>query len=157
MKKLFLGSLNAATYGYIGFALIIWVLNYFQIDISAILDWLKVPADFFGATGLVFLSGKSSYQIIKYVLTKLETRTAKLIGDNQKLVLAFTVILKEVLDKTSMGVEFNTAVKSRLDLVLEFEKILAIKNMSSLLIDDDVKIQLKNFIASLELMNNETI
>jgi len=151
MKKIILGSLNVATYGYIGFALIIWVLNYFQIDISTILDWLNVPADFFGATGLVALSGKSSYQIIKYVLTKLETRTAKLIGDNQKLVL------KEVLEKTALGVEFNTAVKSRLDLVLEFEKILAIKNQSSLLITDDVKEQLALFIKSLELIKNETI
>ncbi len=157
MKKIFLGTLNAATYGYIGFALILWLLNYFQIDIKPILEWIGVPADFFGATGLVALSGKSTYQITKYILTKLETRTAKLIGDNQKTVLAFTYLLKDVMANTALGVEANKQVQIRLDKILEFEKILAIKNETSLLLDDNVKEQLKAFIKSLELMNNETV
>ena len=157
MKKIILGTLNVATYGYIGFALILWVLNYFQIDITSILDSLGVPVDFFGATGLVALSGKSTYQIIKYVLTKLETRTARLIGDNQKTILAFTYLLKDVMANTALGVEANKEVQKRLDLILEFEKILANKNQSSLLIEDEVKEQLKDFIKSLELMKNETV
>jgi len=57
--------LRGATFGYVIFAVGLWALDYFQIDISPLTEWLGLPADFLGATGIASGVGLTIYQVLR--------------------------------------------------------------------------------------------
>jgi hypothetical protein len=157
MKKLILGTLNFATYGYIIFAIILWAFNQFGIDLLGMLQAMGLPPDFFGATGLVALTGKSAYHVVKTILVKMETRATKLYQENQTLILTFTGLLREVLQAVLKDKEVNHEISNKLSMILEFEKILATKNTQSSILSDEVKEQLQTWIDKLTVLSHETV
>jgi len=160
MKKLILNATNYATYGYIIAAILVWLADYFQIDLTALFEATGLPADFFGTTGLVALGGKTTYTIARYILTKVETRTSELYRQFTEGMGMVGQHIERLNGKEQVNGDLLRLVETSLLKVMEFEKILANKNLQSEILDDATKDKLRtwlNDIESLKAQINENL
>lgn len=157
--------LKGATFGYVMFAVGIWALDYFQIDITPLIEWIGLPADFLGATGIASGIGLTVYQVLRTAQLSLANNTSQAVGVVNTTVLSVLSKMENIQaenqvqsDTTSkMLKETNTMLKS----VIEFEKLLAEKNKQSRLLNDESKAELDKWIKKVEIrlreIENETL
>lgn len=163
--KLVQSVLKGATFGYVMFAVGIWALDYFQIDITPLIGWLGLPADFLGATGIASGIGLTVYQVLRTAQLTLANNTTQAVGTVNTTVLGVLSKMENIQadsalqsEKTEkMLKETNTMLKS----VIEFEKLLAEKNKQSRLLNDESKAELDKWIKKVEIrlreIENETL
>lgn len=163
--KLVQSVLKGATFGYVMFAVGIWALDYFQIDIDPLIGWLGLPADFLGATGIASGIGLTVYQVLRTAQLTLANNTTQAVGTVNTTVLGVLSKMENIQadsalqsEKTEkMLKETNTMLKS----VIEFEKLLAEKNKQSRLLNDESKAELDKWIKKVEIrlreIENETL
>lgn len=157
--------LKGATFGYVMFAVGIWALDYFQIDIEPLIGWLGLPADFLGATGIASGIGLTVYQVLRTAQLSLANNTSQAVSVVNTTVLSVLSKMENIQaesqvqsDTTAkMLKETNTMLKS----VIEFEKLLAEKNKQSRLLNDESKAELDKWIKKVEIrlreIENETL
>lgn len=157
--------LKGATFGYVMFAVGIWALDYFQIDITPLIEWIGLPADFLGATGIASGIGLTVYQVLRTAQLSMTNDTQQAVGTvNQTVVSVLSKMANMqadsqiATDKTAKALrETNTMLKS----IIEFEKLLAEKNKQSRLLNDDSKHDLDVWIKKVEIrlreIENETL
>lgn len=163
--KLVQTALKGATFGYVMFAVGIWALDYFQIDITPLIEWIGLPADFLGATGIASGIGLTVYQVLRTAQLSMTNDTQQAVGTvNQTVVSVLSKMANMqadsqiATDKTAKALrETNTMLKS----IIEFEKLLAEKNKQSRLLNDDSKHDLDVWIKKVEIrlreIENETL
>jgi hypothetical protein len=148
IKALFSGLSNFAIYGYTAFGLIVWVLNQFGIDALSILAHSTVQAEFYGVTGGLIGIAKTAQILIRTVLTKIETRTSATYT-SLLLVVKSLLISMETLNTGELENSTQlTNITNVLKKIIEFDTILAEKNLSSVILTDDQILKLENFIQS---------
>jgi len=143
MKKLFNSVTNVLIWGYAGFGMVMYVCNYFNVDILGILANLNVPPEFLGSTAFIAGGGKTVQVIIRWALSKFETRNAALYGMFLVALENVLKLLAEVKDgEITNSDKTNQAIKL-LSTQMNFLMILADKNKQSVILDDDVKAQIE--------------
>lgn len=157
--------LKGATFGYVMFAVAIWALDYFQIDVTPFVDWLGLPPDFLGATGIASGIGLTVYQVLRTAQLSLQQNT-------QQAVTTVNTTVLSVLDKmTTIQAESSISNKTAeqqikkanvlLASIIEFEKLLAEKNKQSRLLSDESKHELDVWLQKTEIrlreLDNESL
>lgn len=146
---------------YIIFAVSLWALDFFEIDITPLIDWLGLPADFLGATGIAGGIGLTSYQVIRTAQIGLQATTQ----DTVKTVNESILGMFSRIDTTNANNEKLERKVNELSVlmqsIIEFETLLAEKNKQSRLLNDDSKAELEAWIQKTQLrlraLQDETI
>lgn len=157
--------LKGATFGYVMFAVGIWALDYFQIDITPLIGWLGLPPDFLGATGIASGIGLTVYQVLRTAQLSLANNTQQAVGTVNQTVVSVLSKMENIqaesqiaTDKTAKALKETNAM---LQSIIEFEKLLAEKNKQSRLLSDESKHDLDKWIKKVEIrlreIENETL
>lgn len=163
--KLVQTALKGATFAYVMFAVGIWALDYFQIDMTPFIDWLGLPANFLGATGIASGVGLTVYQVLRTTQLSLATNTQQAVGTVNTTVLSVLKRLENIEAdhqvKSDLTVKRLQETNALLTSIIEFEKLLAEKNKQSRLLNDESKYELDKWIKKVELrlreIENETL
>ena len=151
--------LRGATFSYVIFAVGIWALDYFQIDITPFIGWLGLPADFLGATGIASGVGLTVYQVLKTAQLSLNNTTQQAVGSVNQTVVSvlerMTLLQAEARLKDKQTSQALNKANVLLESILEFEKLLAEKNKSSRLLNEDSKHELDVWIKKTEIRLDE--
>ena len=140
---------------YVMFAVSMWALDYFQIDITPLIGWLGLPADFLGATGIAGGVGLTTFQVIRTAQLGLQTtsqNSVKIV--NESLLGMINQVNETNANNAKLERKLNE-LSVLMHSIIEFEKLLAEKNKSSRLLNDDSKAQLDKWIQSTELRIKE--
>jgi hypothetical protein len=151
--------LRGATFGYVIFAVGLWALDYFQIDISPLTAWLGLPADFLGATGIASGVGLTIYQVLRTTQLTLNNTTQQAVGTVNQTVISvldkMTTIQAEAQLKDQHTSQALNRANVLLESIVEFEKLLAEKNKQSRLLNDDSKHELDVWIKKTQIKLDE--
>lgn len=151
--------LKGATFSYVIFAVGIWALDYFQIDITPFIGWLGLPANFLGATGIASGVGLTVYQVLRTTQLTLTNTTQQAVGDVNKTVISvlerMTLLQAEARLKDKQTGEALAKANVLLESIVEFEKLLAQKNKQSRLLNDESKHELDVWIKKTEIRLDE--
>lgn len=130
--------------------IILWVLNYFHVDITSITDALGIEADLIGglsATGLLALASTS---YVKSAQLTMVTKVTKIINDAMAFMIEIKVVIEnlqsELLKLQSnqfLTTEQQNVSNALLAEILKFDKLLATKNLDSELLSDSQKADIK--------------
>jgi hypothetical protein len=136
---------------YIIVAVSLWAMDFLEVDVTPLIDWLGLPADFLGATGIAGGIGFTSYQVIRTAQIGLQTTTQNSVKTvNESLLGVFDKLditnAQEVKLERKIN-ELTTLVQT----VLEFNQLLAEKNKQSRLLNDESKAELDAWIKKTEL------
>ena len=140
---------------YVMFAVSMWALDYFQIDITPLIGWLGLPADFLGATGIAGGVGLTTFQVIRTAQLGLQTtsqNSVKIV--NESLLGMINQVNETNANNAKLERKLNE-LSVLMHSIIEFDKLLAEKNKSSRLLNDDSKAQLDKWIQSTELRIKE--
>lgn len=152
MSKLFTKLSNFAIWGYTAFGLIVWVFNQFGVDILAIIEHSTVNAGFYGTTGGLIGIAKTAQIVVKTILTKYETRMSAQHKTYLETIATLLKSMEGILENQSVDKNLLSDVIQRLNLVINFETILAEKNLQSVILTDEQILQLENFIKQSEVI-----
>lgn len=136
---------------YIIVAVSLWALDFLDVDVTPLIGWLGLPADFLGATGIAGGIGFTSYQVIRTAQIGLQTtsqNTAKTV--NETLLGVFSRLDVTNAQEVKLERKVNE-LTSLVQSVLEFEKLLAEKNKHSRLLNDESKAELDAWIRKTDL------
>lgn len=140
---------------YIIFAVTLWGLDYLAIDITPLIEWSGLPADFLGATGIASGIGLTTFQVIRTAQIGLQAtsqQAVKTVNETALGLIARIAELEEGNKKTKKTVDkANTLLQS----IIEFEKLLAEKNKSSRLLNDQSKAELDRWIRKTDVAIRE--
>jgi len=130
--------------------IILWVLNYFHVDITSITDALGIHPDLIGglsATGLLALASTS---YVKSAQLTMVTKVTKIINDAMAFMIEIKVVIEnlqsELLKLQSnqfLTTEQQNVSNALLAEILKFDKLLATKNLDSELLSDSQKADIK--------------
>ena len=140
---------------YVMFAVSMWALDYFQIDITPLIGWLGLPADFLGATGIAGGVGLTTFQVIRTAQLGLQTTSQNSVKIVNESLLG---MINQVNETNANNAKLERKLNELTVLmhsIIEFDKLLAEKNKSSRLLNDDSKAQLDKWIQSTELRIKE--
>ena len=140
---------------YVMFAVSMWALDYFQVDITPLIEWLGLPADFLGATGIAGGIGLTTFQVIRTAQLGLQSTSQNAVKTVNESLLG---MISQVDQTNANNAKLERKLKELTVLmhsVIEFEKLLAEKNKSSRLLNDDSKAQLDKWIQTTELRIKE--
>jgi len=140
---------------YIILAVGLWALDYLDVDITPLIQWSGLPADFLGATGIASGVGLTTYQVIRTAQLGLQTtsqQAAKTVNETALGLIAKVTELTTQNNKTQKQLNNTTAL---LESIIEFEKLLAEKNKNSRLLNDESKKQLDTWIRKTEVIVRE--
>jgi hypothetical protein len=141
--------------GYIIFAVTLWALDYFTIDISPLIEWSGLPADFLGATGIAGGVGLTTYQVIRTAQIGLQATSQNAVKTvNESLLGMISQVDQTNANNAKLERKLNE-LSTLMQSVIEFNKLLAEKNKSSRLLNDESKQQLDDWIAKTELRIKE--
>jgi hypothetical protein len=147
---------------YIIFAVGLWGLDYLDIDITPLIEWSGLPADFLGATGIASGIGLTTYQVIRTAQLGLQTTSQQAVKTVSETTLGLVNKLGEIKNdnqQTQAQIQQtqNQLVKTTalLESIIEFEKLLAEKNKNSRLLNDESKQQLDKWIRKTEVIVRE--
>jgi len=152
MKKLFTTLTNMAIYGYAGFGAIVWVFNQFGVDVLAIIEHSSVNAAFYGTTGGLLGIAKISQVVIRTVLTKYETRVTAQQQTFLQSIAKVLDVMENIMTEQGTDQAYLSTIMKQLNLQIGFNKILADKNLKSVILDDNQRQGLEDFIAQSELI-----
>lgn len=151
--------LRGATFGYVIFAVGLWALDYFQIDISPLTQWVGLPPDFLGATGIASGVGLTIYQVLRTTQLTLNNTTQQAVGTVNQTVISvldkMTTIQAEAQLKDQHTSQALNRANVLLESIVEFEKLLAEKNKQSRLLNDDSKHELDVWIKKTQIKLDE--
>jgi len=153
---------------YIIFAVTLWGLDYLDVDITPLIEWLGLPADFLGATGIASGIGLTTYQVIRTAQLGLQTTSQQAVKTVNETTLGLVNKILEIKtdnQNTQAQIQKNQDQLVRttklLESIIEFEKLLAEKNKNSRLLNDDSKKELERWIKKTEVivreLNNENL
>ena len=153
---------------YIIFAVTLWGLDYLDADITPLIEWLGLPADFLGATGIASGIGLTTYQVIRTAQLGLQTTSQQAVKTVNETTLGLVNKILEIKtdnQNTQAQIQKNQYQLVRttklLESIIEFEKLLAEKNKNSRLLNDDSKKELERWIKKTEVivreLNNENL
>lgn len=153
---------------YIIFAVTLWGLDYLDADITPLIEWLGLPADFLGATGIASGIGLTTYQVIRTAQLGLQTTSQQAVKTVNETTLGLVNKILEIKtdnQNTQAQIQKNQDQLVRttklLESIIEFEKLLAEKNKNSRLLNDDSKKELERWIKKTEVivreLNNENL
>jgi hypothetical protein len=136
---------------YIIVAVSLWAMDFLEVDVTPLIDWLGLPANFLGATGIAGGIGFTSYQVIRTAQIGLQATTQNSVKTvNESLLGVFDKLditnAQEVKLERKIN-ELTTLVQT----VLEFNQLLAEKNKQSRLLNDESKAELDAWIKKTEL------
>lgn len=157
--------LKTATVGYVVFAMVVWALDYFQIDVTPIIEWLGLPPDFLGATGIASGIGLTVYQVLRTAQLSLQQNTQQAVSNVNTTVLGvlekMTTIQADTQVRNQTTEQQLKKANALLYSIIEFEKLLAEKNKQSRLLSDESKHELDVWVKTTELrlreLDNETV
>jgi hypothetical protein len=135
---------------YIIVAVSLWSLDFLEIDVTPWIEWLGLPADFLGATGIAGGIGLTSYQVIRTAQIGLQTttqNTAKTV--NESLIGVFNRLDVTNAQEAKLERKLNE-LTTLVHSIIEFEKLLAEKNKNSKLLTDESKNELTQWIRNTE-------
>lgn len=137
---------------YIIFAVSLWALDFFEIDVTPLIDWLGLPADFLGATGIAGGIGLTSYQVIRTAQIGLQSTTQSTVKTvNDSLLGVFNKL--DGVSANEQKLERKIAELSvLLQSVIEFNQLLAEKNKQSRLLNEESKAELDAWIKKTQLV-----
>lgn len=140
---------------YVMFAVSMWALDYFQVDITPLIEWLGLPADFLGATGIAGGIGLTTFQVIRTAQIGLQSTSQNAVKTvNESLLGMISQVDQTNANNAKLERKLNE-LTVLMHSVIEFEKLLAEKNKSSRLLNDESKAQLDKWIQSTELRIKE--
>jgi len=163
--KLVQKTLKGATFLYVIFAVGVWALDYFEIDVQPFVEWAGLPADFLGATGIASGIGLTVYQILRTAQLTLQSHTQQAVGTVSQSVITLLSKVENLEASHTLNtestkkllVESNVLLKS----IIEFEKLLAEKNKTSRLLNEESKKELNKWIKKVDIrlreIHNETL
>jgi hypothetical protein len=165
MIKLVQKTLKGATFAYVIFAVGIWALDYFQIDVAPFVEWAGLPADFLGATGIASGIGLTVYQVLRTAQLTLANNTNTAVSTVNKSLLSVLTKMETIQAESQLSTEQTKKMLSETNVmlksVIEFEKLLAEKNKSSRLLNEESKAELDKWIKKVEIrlreIHNETV
>jgi hypothetical protein len=140
---------------YVIFAVTLWSLDYFQIDIEPLIGWLGLPADFLGATGIAGGVGLTTFQVIRTAQLGLQTtsqNSVKIV--NESLLGMINQVNQTNANNAKLERKLNE-LSVLMHSIIEFDKLLAEKNKSSRLLNDESKAHLDKWIQTTELRIKE--
>lgn len=140
---------------YVMFAVTLWALDYFQIDIEPLIGWLGLPADFLGATGIAGGVGLTTFQVIRTAQLGLQAtsqNSVKIV--NESLLGMISQVNQTNANNAKLERKLNE-LSVLMHSIIEFDKLLAEKNKSSRLLNDESKAHLDKWIQSTELRIKE--
>lgn len=152
MSKLFMKLSNFAIWGYTAFGLLVWVFNQFGVDILAIIEHSTVNAGFYGTTGGLIGIAKTAQIVVKTILTKYETRMSAQHKTYLETIETLLNVMESIAQGQSVDKDLLNNVIQRLNLVLNFETILAEKNLQSVILTDEQRVALEQFIKQSEVI-----
>lgn len=152
MSKLFMKLSNFAIWGYTAFGLLVWVFNQFGVDILAIIEHSTVNAGFYGTTGGLIGIAKTAQIVVKTILTKYETRMSAQHKTYLETIETLLNVMESIAQGQSVDKDLLNNVIGRLNLVLNFETILAEKNLQSVILTDEQRVALEQFIKQSEVI-----
>lgn len=130
--------------------LVLWVLNYFHVDITFITDALGIEADLIGglsATGLLALASTS---YVKSAQLTMVDKTSRIVNEALKFMLdvkdvveSLKLELSHLQDNQFITTEQQNVSNALLVEILKFDKLLADKNKDSELLTDAQKADIK--------------
>jgi hypothetical protein len=135
---------------YIIVAVSLWSLDFLEIDVTPWIEWLGLPAEFLGATGIAGGIGLTSYQVIRTAQIGLQTttqNTAKTV--NESLIGVFNRLDVTNAQEAKLERKLNE-LTTLVHSIIEFEKLLAEKNKNSKLLTDESKNELTQWIRNTE-------
>lgn len=161
LSKLFIAA-------YIIVAVGLWGLDYLDVDITPLIEWAGIPADFLGATGIASGIGLTTYQVIRTAQIGLQTTSQQAVKTVNETTLGLVnkiLEIKEDNQNTQAQIQKNQDQLVRttklLESIIEFEKLLAEKNKNSRLLNEDSKKELEQWIKKTEVivreLNNENL
>jgi len=140
---------------YVMFAVSMWALDYFQVDITPLIEWLGLPADFLGATGIAGGIGLTTFQVIRTAQLGLQSTSQNAVKTvNESLLGMISQVDQTNANNAKLERKLNE-LTVLMHSVIEFEKLLAEKNKSSRLLNDESKAQLDKWIQTTELRIKE--
>ena len=140
---------------YVMFAVSMWSLDYFQVDITPLIEWLGLPADFLGATGIAGGIGLTTFQVIRTAQLGLQSTSQNAVKTVNESLLG---MISQVDQTNANNTKLERQLKELTVLmhsVIEFNKLLAEKNKSSRLLNDESKKRLDQWIEATELRIKE--
>lgn len=151
--------LKGATFGYVMFAVGIWALDYFQIDIQPLIEWIGLPADFLGATGIASGVGLTIYQVLRTTQLTLNNTTQQAVGTVNQTVVSVLDKMATIQAEAQLKDQHTSQALNRanvlLESIVEFERLLAEKNKASRLLSDESKHELDVWIKKTQIKLDE--
>lgn len=136
---------------YIVVAVGLWALDYFQVDITPLIEWAGIPADFLGATGIAGGIGLTTFQVIRTAQIGLQTTSQNAVKTVNESLLG---MISQVHETNAHNAKLERKLHELnvlLVQVVEFNKLLAEKNKQSRLLNEESKKQLDQWIQATEL------
>ena len=140
---------------YVIFAVTLWSLDFFEVDVTPLIDWLGLPPDFLGATGIASGVGLTTYQVIRTTQLGIQAKSQYAIKNVNETAIG---LLSKVTESNDKQAKLERKINELTELtkrVIEFEKILAEKNKHSKLLNEESKQQLETWIHTTDLRIRE--
>jgi len=138
------------------FGAVMWILDYFEIDIQPVVDAIGINPDLFGGIGFTGLLGFGSAWYVKSAQMKMQQSATTIATEAMAFMLTVkTEFLQltnvvESLTKNQTETTTNQNVSNALLVeLLKFQKLLAEKNLESEFLSDETKEDLKMWMAQM--------
>lgn len=140
---------------YVILAVSLWALDYLELDITPLIEWTGLPADFLGATGIASGVGLTTYQVIRTAQLGLQSTSQQAVKTVNETALGLVSKLTELTASNKKTQHQLQQATTLLESIIEFEKLLAEKNKQSRLLNEDSKKQLDTWIRKTEVIVRE--